>query len=268
MLKHNKNCSFVFFIIFFICGYTLFLSSSFWFPSMGIAKNFTAIDTTLTLDNHNFTLRNWTWNEAQKLMEIEIDVTNNNYDGNDKYLFSCRDQRFHSLEVIPIIEEKNLLVYHIKTPDDFKELSFRLKVDKGKDNKSYSDMIRFYTNLQSVDRVEKIEPLTINGYYIQRLERTILQYNKEIDTYQAYITELDNKITAAKEEISALNETMNLLSSDDAEKSKKRIDAIKSNITDFETEKNKTEESIFIIQDKITDTTKKLEQYKNKKGDD
>ncbi|WP_187433135.1 hypothetical protein, partial [Serratia marcescens] len=122
--------------------------------------------------------------------------------------------------------------------------------------------------LQSVDRVEKIEPLTINGYYIQRLERTILQYNKEIDTYQAYITELDNKITAAKEEISALNETMNLLSSDDAEKSKKRIDAIKSNITDFETEKNKTEESIFIIQDKITDTTKKLEQYKNKKGDD
>lgn len=267
-LKHYKNSSFVIFIFFFLSGYTFFLSSSSWFPSVGMAKVFTPMNTSLTLENHIFTLRNWAWCEEQNLMEVEFDVTNNNFDGNDKYLFSCRDQKFNSFEVIPIIQDKNLLVYHIKVPEGFKELSFRLKVDKGINNTSYDNMIRFYTNSKIVDRATEIKPLSINGYYIQRLDRSILQYNKEISTYQDYINELDDKILSANQEIKTLNETINLLSSDDTEKSKKRIDTIMSNITDFETEKNKTEESIFTIQDKITETTRKLEQYKNKKGDD
>ena len=262
ILKHNKNSSFVLFIIFFICGYTFFLSSYSWFPSVGIGKSFTPLNTTLTLDKHNFTLKNWTWCEEQGLMEIEFDVNNNNYDGNDSYLFSCRDQKFNSMEVIPVIQDKNLLVYHIKVPEDFKELSFRLKVDMGNSNNSYDEMIRFYTNSIIVDRVDKIESLSINGYYMQRLERTIVQYHKEIDAYQNYITEIISKISAANDEINTLSETLNLLSSDDTEKSEKRIDAIKNNIADFEAEKIKTEESIFIIQDKIAETTKKLEQYK------
>lgn len=262
MLKNNKNSSFVLFIIFFISGYTFFLSSYTWFPSVGTAKNFTSLDTTLTLDNHDLTLKNWTWCEQQNLMEVEIDVINNNYDGNDKYLFSCRDQQFNSLEVTPVIEDKNLLVYHIKVPEGFKELSFRIKIDKGNENTKYDNMIRFYTNSKIVDRVNKIESLSINEYYIQRLERTIVIYNKEIGSYQKYIDELDNKISTAKQEINRLTETINLLSSDDTEKTEKRIETIKNSITDFQSEKTKTEESIFTIQDKITETTKKLEQYK------
>jgi len=268
MLKHYKNSTFILFIIFFVGGYTFFFSSSSWFPSIGITKAFTPLDSSLTLDNHIFTLKNWTWSETQNLLEIEIDVTNNNFDGNDSYLFSCRDQKFNSYEVIPIIQDKNLLVYHIKAPEGFKELSFRLKVDKGHQNSSYDNMVRFYTNSILVNKVSDIKPLSINGYYIQRLDRTILQYEKDINSYQEYVNELVNKISSANQEIKTLTETMDLLSTDDAEKSKKRIETITSNITDFETEKNKTEENIFTLQDKITDTSKKLEQYKNKKGDD
>lgn len=261
LIRHNKNSSFIIFIIIYISGYGLFFSSTSWFPSTGATKNQTALDTTLTLDNHNFTLKNWTWSKSQNLMEIEIDVNNNNYDGIDKYLFSCRDQKLKPLEVKPIVENKNLLVYHIKVTDDIKELSFRLKIDNDSKNKSF-DMIRFYTNAASVEKVKKIESLTSHGYYVQRLERTILKYQNAISVHQNYINQIDNKIASANEEISTLTKTIPLLGSDDTIQTQKRIDEIKDTIEDFNNQKTEEEKNIFTIQDKIKETLKKLEQYK------
>lgn len=262
-IKHNQNSSFVIFIIFFISGYSIFFTSLSWFPSIGPSKNYTPLESKQTLDNREYTLKNWVYSPDENLMEIEIDVKNNNFDGIDKYLYSCRDEKYNAIEVMPIIEDQNLLVYHIKVPSQFKELSFRLKVDNGQGNK-FGDMIRFYTNYNVVETVAHITPLSINGYYAQRLERSINIYNKELSSYQNKINELKNKIQSAKEEINTLKDTMALLSSDEAEQARKRIHTIQKNITDFNQEITITEETVFDITDKIQEADKKLEEYQNK----
>lgn len=266
-IKHNKNSTFVLFIAFFISGYSLFFTSQSWFPSLGALKEYTPIDSTLTLDNREFTLKNWTWSESQKLMEIEIDVKNNNFDGVDQYLFSCRDQKYRSLAVEPVIKNKNLLVYHISVPEEFKALSFRLKIDKGI-NDPYGSMIRFYANPNSLEKVDTIESLTANGYYANRLQRSITKYQQELSLYQNNIAELNDKIGSAKEEINNLTNTISLLNADEAQETRNRISQIEDNISDFTREISAIEEKVFNIQDKIQEANEKLEKYKNNKEEE
>lgn len=258
-LRNNQNAKFPLFILFALLGYSFFLSSNVWFPDLSKARSYSPMDTVYTLDNRDFTLKNWAWSPTQNLMEIEIDVDNKNYDSLDKYLFSCRDKKYTPLPTKAIIEEKNLLIIHITdVPPDFNELSFRIKVDYGEDTKETGDMVRFYTNRNDVSIVDEIKPLTINQYYIARLGRGIEAYKKEIDAKKAFISDINFKIAQAEEDISLLRNSIPIQSMDEASLSQKKIDAIGETISDFLSQIENAEQEIFEIEDKIRESEEKL----------
>lgn len=265
-IRRNKNSQFPMFLITAIIGYSLLFTSNAWVPDMNASDAYTAIEATTTLDKRDFTLKNWVYAPSQKMMEIEIDVTNRNYDNINKYLFSCRDQNYELVKVSPVIEENNLLVIHIlNVPEDFKELSFRLKVDYGDTTDDVAKMIRFYTNRDMVSTVDTIETKTIPEYYAARLERNIGSYNTAIQTLQEEIDALYLKISLGKEEISTLKNNIPLQSVDEASRSNKRISEINDNILDFELEITTKRDSILEVQEKIKEAQAKLADWNQKK---
>lgn len=266
-ISRKKNSQFILFLVFIVAGYAFFFSSRAWFPDIGTAKAYSPMDSTITLDNRDFTLKSWTHSRSQGLMEVEIDVTNHNFDGIDSYLFSCRDSKYNPIPVEAVIEDKNLLVVHIKTPENFKELSLRIKVNYGPGTKLYGDMVKFYTNRDQITEVDKIELLTIDGYYAQRLERKISDYQKAKEDLQTSIDTINQQIHEAEEERRTLQAALALQSKEDVQKSQKRISEIDSTISDFKTDILFREESIFDYDDKILEAESKLANYKKKERD-
>lgn len=258
-LQNNNNLKYPLFMIFTILGYIFFCTSKAWFPDLSNTTAFTPMDTIYTLDNRDFTLKNWSWSPTQSLMEVEIDVNNKNFDKIDKYLFSCRDKRYNPLPVEPVLEESNLLVIYIKdVPSDFSELSFRIKVDYGENTKEISDMVRFYTNRKDIPIVDKITPMTAKQYYIARLDRNIAAYEKDVAEKQTFISGINAKILKAQEDITVLRNNLPLQSADEAALSQKRIHAIEENITDFHSQIESAELDIFELEDKIKEAQEKM----------
>jgi len=261
-IKRNRNSQFPIFLATAIIGYFLLFTSKVWMPDYNLSEVFTAMESVSTLDNRNFTLKNWIYSPEQNMMEVEVDVINNNFDNIDKYLFSCRDQNYKLLQTSAVIEEKNLLVVHIlNIPVDFKELSFRIKVDYGEDNQDVGKMVRFYTNRDTIMNVDKIDNKTPTEYFAARLERNIKTYNQTIQSLQKEIDDISLKIALAENEIQTLKNNIPLQSVDEARKSNNRISQLNETILDFELQINTKQDSILETEEKIKEADTKFKKW-------
>ena len=86
--KKPKYMKFIMFIFFFIGGYTIYFTSTFWMPDTGIAKRKTELHREIEWNKRVVSLLRWEYSEKQNLMEIEIEVTNKEFDKKNNYEFS------------------------------------------------------------------------------------------------------------------------------------------------------------------------------------
>lgn len=264
VLRRKRNSIFSIFLICFFSLYLLFFTSNSWLPDFKSAKYFTQVDTVLYLENREFILKRWVWSQSQNMMEIEIDVKNNNFDNINNYQFSCRDRKGKAYKVVPIISENNMIVVQIQNvPNTFREFSFRIRVDYSeqeitRDNLSY---VRMYTNNQMIEKTEHIEAQTLNEYYYLRVERTLINLQKERDSKQQSIIEVEEKMKAAQEDITNLISKREYSSKKDLEEVDKQIKNINSSITNFTLEKERLLDDLLEVNDLIQQTEQQLSEW-------
>lgn len=196
--KKPRYMMFIVFFFFFIGGYTLFFTSMFWMPDYGTAKRKTELHREIEWNNREVSLLRWEYSEKQKLMEIEIEVTNKEFDSKNKYKFSAMESSGQRLKVDKILVEPDWIIVQVRNvPKRFRELSLHMGVEHD-DNEGY---VRFYTNKNDVKRVDEIRKKTKKEYMIARLEETITGYREQIQEIEKEIQNEQNAIAEIEKEI-------------------------------------------------------------------
>lgn len=112
-------------------------------PDTGIAKRKTELHREIEWNKRVVSLLRWEYSEKQNLMEIEIEVTNKEFDKKNNYEFSVMESNGKRLKVDSILVEPDWIIVQVRNvPKRFRELSLHMGIEND-DNEGY---VRFYTN--------------------------------------------------------------------------------------------------------------------------
>jgi prefoldin subunit 5 len=202
-----------------------FISSKALFDRKQVFK-YTEYDHKQTFDNRDVTLAKWVYCKASNSMEVELDVSNKNYNGKDSYDFKTIDRAGKSYPTKVIISSPTITVVQISNvPEKFKELRLTQSLPGTTDLNNEKETLKWYTNQNYVEQVEQIITYTsMEKYYVAKLDRYIEDYteqinaiksnidqkNKEIENYNTLITDLViKKAYAAGNELVNINNQIN-----------------------------------------------------------
>jgi len=251
--KSNRNNSIIFFLVIFLGGYFLLFTSKSWLDNGNTIKNYTALNTVETIDNRDLKLTKWNYCESTGEMEIEIEINNKTYDGVNEFVFGCNDRKGKNYKVDTIIISPTITVVQIHDVNAKKlsEIRLTMQVNYG-DHKS-TDIAKFYTNIDQVDKVDEI--ITYNSldeYYIAKLDKYIADYTKQISDLNDKIAEQNTKLTNYNAVLNDLYKQQNYVAADELVKVNKEIADTKTGITECTN-------SIKAFNTTITDTEKKIQ---------
>lgn len=201
-LKKNKEAIRFFIIIFFfVGGYAFFFSSTYWMPASADASYLTKIGATNLWEDREVTINRWQYSKKQRLMEIDLDVSNKSYDGINKYKFSAMDLKGNILKCEVIIEEDNWIVLRIEDiPKKWSDVSLRMEMPDGT-----GDRLKLYTNIVDVERVAELKSMDRNGYMAQRFNIEISNMQNDVETDYKQINTLKNEIAEVQKEIERIS---------------------------------------------------------------
>lgn len=132
------------------------------------------------------------------LEEVELDISNQKFDGENTYRFTALETNAGPLKVKPILEEMDWVILQIEgIPEKFAEISLRMEME----DDETAGVVKMYTNVNEVARVNAIEKKDRNGYLAQRYEQEILGYESEIREWNGKIVEAEDKISTIEQEI-------------------------------------------------------------------
>lgn len=242
-----------------ILGYVFFFTSSFLF-GQNHKYAYTGLMQELTLNGRRIKITRWDYSAEQKLMEVELEINNDTYDNIDKYYYVAVTKPAGKIIVEPIIQDSNFVVLHLKNiPNDFTEISLRMKVA---DN-SYTDILKMYNNIDKVSKVNDIQALTKDEYYINRLSRTIEDYNNQISECNKNIEEYKTQISTIEEKISILESDKKYQTEQEIKETDIKIANNNSNINNIKQLIELKEQSIKELEDKISKAIEKIESIKS-----
>lgn len=254
-VKENRNVSILLLIIGIASGYVFFFASRSIFNVEKKLK-FSEINSVVEMDNREITLAKWVYCETTNKMEIELDILNKTYDGNDTYNFSVIDREGHSYKVSTTVSAPTMSVIQVEdVPKDFTELRLAMNVQYDKNNLS-EEMVKFYTNIDYVERVnEIITYYSIDDYYVAKLDRFIAAYNKNI-------SELQDKINSENNNIGNYNILLNDLKLKKTYAAGNELTEINKQISDTYTLITTAQTNIDTYNNEISEINKKIEDYK------
>lgn len=196
--KGTKNLFFVLFFFFFIGGYLLFFTSRYWMQTSGGAKRLSPLNQEIDWNDRKVRLLRWEYSPDQKLMEVELAITNTAFDGMDKYQYSAWESRKGELNVKPVLEDSDWAVVQIRdVPERFGEISFRMEMPEDEN----AGMIRMYTNINDVEYTDRIDTKDKKGYQKQRFQTEITAYETEIEDLKKEIRKSEKQIGTITKEI-------------------------------------------------------------------
>lgn len=261
--RSSQNVRFISFLALITIVYLGFFTSKLWLPDYSDIKRFTQLNQVLMLDDREITIQRWEYLPSQQRMEIELNVVNKAYDGINDYAFSAITNNNKSLTTNVIANDYGFLVVELDgIPDNWKEISFRMKVNYSEENQlENAEVLKMYTNRNDVSRVECLEPKTAESYYKDRVYAMIEEYEQNISTFEDEIETLEEKIAEAKEINTNLVEKIPLQAPKDAENLKKNIENNEKQIKAWEESIVSFEQSILDMQNLIIETRNTLKNY-------
>lgn len=256
--KRNRNLFLGVVIFLFIGGYTVFFTSRFWLQipvDSGIA---TKIGTTTDWNDREIRLIRWDYSKEQKLMEVELDITNKRYDGINRYQYSAVDLNGTPLYVDKIIEKDDWVVLQIKDlPKRWSDVSLRM--DMPKDDTT----LKMYTSLKDVTKVGEIPKRSEKEYQILRCDSQINSYENTIKKLEQKTGRLNQENLRIQDKISELKEKETYQTDEEKENTEQLISDAESqmqmNTEDIEEQKNKVTE----YQKRIENIEKQKETIEN-----
>lgn len=258
--RKKRKGSMVFYLVlfFFAGGYLLFFSSNVWMPVSLSASLQTALGEDTEWNGRFFRIVRWDYCEDLEMMEVEMDVRNDSFDGINKYDFHAADRRGGSPVVETVIGEPDWIVLQIKNVSgNFGELSLRVDLPEKTEE---AETLKLYTNMNDVNRVSSIEKKDRKGYQRGRVMLQIEEYKKQIREKQDRMKELAEQSGQMQEEIRRLQEDNAYLTEEQKQEADSRIQEIEGNRkgNTEETEKLRQEiselvERIQLAEKQITD---------------
>jgi|GEM_PF-1963047 len=263
--RDSQNYRFAFFIGMVIFIYLAFFTSKLWLPDDSDTKKFTALDTVLTLEGRNITIRRWEYSPTQKRMEIELDVINNAYDHINEYTFTAVTNAYDRLSVSIVVSDQNFFVIALDNiPNDWKEISFRMSVAYPEEEApEVPETLKMYTNAKDVATVDSLQPKTAMEYYKDQVYTTIAGYKEDIAEYEENIAALNEKIEAAQQDNTNLEAKIPLQAPTNAEESRKIIDNNNLQISSWQADIKSLELKIVDKGLLITDAENTLKNFEN-----
>lgn len=200
--KRKGNFALFGVVFFFIAGYIFFFTSPTWMPANLVANLHTPLRENVQWGERTLQIRRWEYCEAEKVMEVEIDIDNQSFDGKNHYRYSALTRNDDQLKVEKMIEDSDWIILRLENvTGDFGEISLRLDMTGEQDN---YNTLRLYTNVNAVRRVKDLKKLDRKGYQLLRLERDTETYQKEIQTLELKTKSLTEKNQRMQEEIKHL----------------------------------------------------------------
>lgn len=246
-------------LIVIISGYLLFFLVSRFLPSTR-ALLYTPVGEEMEFGQSRlYTISRWDYSPSQKIMEVELDIVNNAFDGHDTYNFQARQRAGQTtqLDTEIIIEEPSFVVIQILgVADKFEEVSL-LWSPQGIDNYG---ICKLYTNKDVVNRVENISVKTKEEYYLDRLKRNLESHKETLDSLNAQISEnrkTIQEILAQNEEIEAnkIYQTPEDIAISDA-----RIEANNKRVSEIEEQIDKLRDEAASLETLIADIQNTIEE--------
>ena len=230
-----KNTMFLVILLLVAAGYLFFFTSAQTIPG-GNSVTATKMNQPLTFDDQRtVTLTRWDYSPEQSVMEIEMEIENQSFDGLDNYVFTSLSKNLgqSELTVTPIIAAKDFYVIQLAdVPSDWKSISLRIKVD----DPSKTDILKCYANTESVQTVPELHAKTKNEYLRDRLLRKISEYQTEIETLKSDYELNNQKIAALEDKNHQLEDGKKYQTAEEIEETNREIQSNKNQLEALKTE--------------------------------
>ena len=253
--KNRDNIRFFIIIFFFVGGYIFFFSSQMWMPVTADASYITPVGTEKSWDDRKVIINRWEYSINQNLMEVELNIENNSYDGNNKYKFSAVDLRGRKIKTeIKVADEDWIIVQIENVPDRWSDISLRMETVKGN-----SGTLKLYTNINAVSKVSKIDNLDYKGYKIKSFNSEIEQMKKELNNKRKQQDKLRKQNIEINKEIERLNSDKNYKTEEEVRAIDEKIGKAQTTITTNEQTINDIDGDIEEINKRIVLKEKQIE---------
>lgn len=227
VMKRKNTFYFYVVIAVIVGGYFFFLTSNQWMPTNAAANLFSPLNETMQWNSRDITIERWEYSPEQEIMEVELALVNQSYDGMDSYYFSAVDRKNDKLNVSKVVEDPDWIILQITgVSKNFGEVSLRLNMEESSDP---LDALKMYTNVHDVARVDSISAKEKKEYQADRLRREISIYDKTIEKATKTISELTAQNKNMQKEIDRLNQDFSFQTDDQKEDTTERISEIQSN---------------------------------------
>lgn len=248
--KIKSSISFILVVFLFIGGYTFFFTSRYWMPVGSDAERLTKLNVVNAWDDdREVTIIRWDYCEKSSSMEVELDIKNLSFDGNNTYDFSAVESINGKMKVETVLEEADWVIIRLtELPKRWSEIS--LRIDKQEPDED-DTTLKVYTNVNDVNRVEQIIDKDINGYRKGRFEMQLAAYQKQI-------SDVENEIQSKTEYIEEIQGEIARLETEkqyQTEEQKAETDKL---IADANSRMASEQEAIVKLQDEIVEVNERI----------
>lgn len=200
-------------------------------------------------DKRKFTLLRWDYSEDQHLMELEMDVDNSDFTSDESLKFLAKTIPSGKAKIKTVVNEDSYLVIQItNVPEDFKQISFRIALSES------GNLLRMYSNINDINRVDKIETLTKDEYFYNRLNRNVVTYQADLKKYESEIQENEELIEKITEKNAELEINKEYMTESEKEEINQKILDNENLIANAEKEIDTLQKNILETQNKISAT--------------
>lgn len=250
-LKTNVTNFYLFLAVFFVAGFGFFGTSKL-FMAEDVPVNHTELNVEYDLrENGKFTLKDWTYDEEQNLMEVTV-LTNGiqSYATSLDFISVPKKNVNNELPIEVVYNEDDIYVLHIKeVPKNFEQVALRFNTEEKIDS-------TIFENEETTEKEEE-ENIISTVYADERVIKKEEIENKNFTSYALEIT--DGLIEETEEERKNIDkkiETINAVN----EEILKEIERLKSELL-YQTvdEQVETNNEIYRLEKEIDDNNREKE---------
>lgn len=256
--QKKGNLRFILILFFFIGGYLFFFTSNAWMPAGSSANALTPPGQEKEWNGRTVSVIRWDYCEASGKMEVELDIQNTSYDGQNSYEYSALEKLGGTLSVSVILEEADWVILQISDlPKRWSEVSLRMDMTERAESMG---LLKLYTNVNDVNRVSRIEERDRDGYRIVRFETQIQTYQNRIKTLQEEIQNLESEKQEISRETVRLQEGRQYQTLEQQRFTDQAVAEAESKYKSAEAEIAEKQKEITEMNERITLTRKQMEE--------
>ena len=256
-INFKKSYKYKFLLVVIVLGYVFFFSSGVIFKSNSGTTS-TELNREITLRNSKIIIKDMSFNEETKLLQVKISTNKTNINFANDYEFEAieKENLNKKLNVEFLNVDDNNIVVFLNTSKKWSAIALDIKE---KNSKEVGEE-RIYVDKESCAINNELERKIKEEYMIENLEDEIKIVDETILKYQNEIEEMKTTIKNTEEEIKKLESEKEYLTEKEKMETNQKIDSHKNSL-------EKIKNSIIDIENKILDEKDK-DKMLNKKMND